>query len=105
MNPIKTKALEQAIEESIHDVLHNYRLSEDRFTIEKGRFYEVQVVVTKNVDDFIGEVLPEYEKAKAEHTSDKKEPEDGAEELASMLDASDLQDLVNQKIQHNQEAV
>lgn len=61
---IKKAALEQLINESLGDFKRSPGFfSEDRFAIHCADGCEVQVVITAEESDFIGEVIPDYAKA------------------------------------------
>lgn len=61
---IKKAALEKEISESLAALKANPGLlSEDRFAILCRAGYEVQVLITADKDDFLGEVYSGYEKA------------------------------------------
>lgn len=58
---IKKEALEKAIQESVDQIGSGSLFEEDRFAVYAGNNLEVQVVITTNTSDFIGD----YERSKA----------------------------------------
>lgn len=61
---IKKKALENLIDREIADVKSSGgMLCDSRFAIECGDGYEVQVVITSDQDNFLGQVIKPYREA------------------------------------------
>lgn len=64
MIKIKKEALENAIQEMINEVSNaDDWFDEQKITIHCGNSYEVQIVVTNDEDNFIGEEFAQYKKA------------------------------------------